>query len=241
MPKPRGARREAHRIARLRDGECLGQPVRSLGSDRPPQLLDQVKPVEQLDRGGKAPFADPADSDGPVRHEQDPLRVEYAEPGAGRGQALRKPHPAAGPADVRPAGQGAPRPADAKGAVEDEADLDLELGARTAVVNHHAVGTDPDGATPRRVAAAFGLIAEHRLGGCLGGQLEDLEAQAFGGHRLIQAGEPGRSVDGRRGAKGERRRKGDRTKPARELMCVIPRWRGSRVPARKSYDRSSGL
>lgn len=96
--------------------------------------------------------------------EEDALGVEHPEPGAGRGESLGEHRPAAGAPDVRPIGQRPAGPARPPGAVEDEADLDLELGPRRAVVDHRPVGAHPDRAAPRSVALADRSVTEDRLG-----------------------------------------------------------------------------
>ena len=137
LERPPGEELEpAFGVARRDDREGGLEPIGPLVADRPAERLDQVIPVEQLDRGREAALADPADRGSAVGHEEDPLGVEHPEPGAGRGEPLGERRPRPGPPDVRPIGQCPAGPADAARTVEDEADLDLELGARGAVVDH---------------------------------------------------------------------------------------------------------
>jgi hypothetical protein len=137
LERPAGEElKQALGVTRRGDRQRGLEPVAALVADRPAERLDQVVPVEQLDRRREAALADPADGRGAVGHEEDPLGVEHPEPGAGRGEPLGERRPAPGASDVRPTGQRPAVPADAAGAAYDEADLDLELGPRRAVVDH---------------------------------------------------------------------------------------------------------
>ena len=128
-------------VPRPGDREGRLEAVAPLGADGPPELLDQVVPVEQLDRVREAAFPDPADAGRAVGHEADPVGLVDPEPRAQRGEALGKGGPGLGAGIEGAARQGPPIPAGPPRPVEHEADLDLELGAGRAVAWRRAACT----------------------------------------------------------------------------------------------------
>ena len=143
-----------------------------LAADPEAELLDEVIPVEQLDRVGEAAFPDPADGRGTVGDEEDALRLVDPEGGAGRGEALRERRPAPGGTHEVTVDEGTAIASGPLAAREDETELDLHVRARATVVDHRAVGADPDVAGHAPAAGPLGMGAQERLGPCRGRGLD---------------------------------------------------------------------
>jgi hypothetical protein len=112
------------------------------------ELLDEVIPVEQLDRVREGPLADPADGRRAIRDEEDAAGLVDAPLGAERGEALGEARPRPRVGVVEAVGEGPAGAAGPLGPAKDEPELDLHVGAAGAVVDHRAIGLDPDHADP---------------------------------------------------------------------------------------------